>query len=360
MNLLIDIGHPAHVHLFKHTATEMKKNGHRILFTVRDKDNAAYLLFRYRLEFARLGTHFKSKKGKIWGMLTFNYRLLRVALRFKPDILLSHGSMYAAQVSRLIRKPHVSLEDTGNMEQIRLYRPFTDAILTSTSFKTALGPKQLFYEGYHELAYLHPNRFQPNASIRSGLCRQSDRPYAIVRFVSWEASHDFGHPGISLTNKIRAIESFAKTADVYISSEGELPPELEAYRLPVAPESMHDALAFATLLYGESATMASESAMLGVPAIYLDNKGRYYTRELEKKYGMVFNFTESPEDQERSIRKGVEILQSPRIRDEWQQRREKMLADRIDVTAFLVWFLETYPESAAILNQNPDYSKRFK
>ena len=55
---------------------------------------------------------------------------------------------------------------------------------------------------------------------------------------------------------------------------------------------MDDAIASASLLYGESATMASEAAVLGVPAIYLDNTGRCYTREEEEKYGLVFNFTE--------------------------------------------------------------------
>jgi len=37
-----------------------------------------------------------------------------------------------------------------------------------------------------------------------------------------------------------------------------------------------------------------------------------------------------------------------------------MLKDKIDVTAFLVWFIENWPESFNIMKENPDYQYRFK
>ena len=77
----------------------------------------------------------------------------------------------------------------------------------------------------------------------------------------------------------------SRYARVFISSESELPVELESYRLPTKPEMIGHVLAHATLVFGESATMVSESAMLGVPGIYIDNTGRYYTRDLQDKYG---------------------------------------------------------------------------
>ena len=36
-----------------------------------------------------------------------------------------------------------------------------------------------------------------------------------------------------------------------------------------------------------------------------------------------------------------------------------MLKEKIDVTAFMVWFIENYPESAKIMKENPDYQLRF-
>jgi len=37
-----------------------------------------------------------------------------------------------------------------------------------------------------------------------------------------------------------------------------------------------------------------------------------------------------------------------------------MLNDKIDVTGFMVWFVENYPESKRIMLANPDYQFRFK
>jgi len=41
-------------------------------------------------------------------------------------------------------------------------------------------------------------------------------------------------------------------------------------------------------------------------------------------------------------------------------KREKMLKDQIDVTSFMVWFIENYPDSARIMKENPEFQERFK
>jgi len=132
------------------------------------------------------------------------------------------------------------------------------------------------------------------------------------------------------------------------------------YLIPIPPEKIHDALYYADLLYGESSTMASEAACLGTPAIYIDDVGRGYTDEEEKKYGLVFNFSASSDDQEKSIEKATEILTTPGIEEEWQKRRDRMLGDKMDLTAFMVWFIEEYPESAKIMRDDPDYQYNFR
>jgi uncharacterized protein len=243
---------------------------------------------------------------------------------------------------------------------VRLYLPFTKAVLTSTSFTPKYDYKQVYYEGYHEVAYLHPNYFKPNKSILTDLGIKENERYFILRFVSWGASHDIRHHGVSPENKVRLITELSQYGKVFITSEKQLPKELEQFRIQISPEKMHDAIAFSSLLYGESATMASEAAMMGVPSIYLDNTGRFYTTELEKKYGLVFNYSESEEDQEKSIAKAVELIKTNDLRVEWDKRQERMLKDKIDVTAFLVWFIENWPDSFRISKENPDYQYNFK
>jgi len=355
MKILIDIGHPAHVHIFKNLSWILIKKNHNILFTTRDKEYEIQLLKKYGFYFKSLGKHKKSILGKIFGLVYFDLRLIFVSLKFKPDLYLSHGSPYAAQVSWLFRKPHIALEDTGNLEQIKLFLPFTDVILTSYSYKLKHGIKQIYYDGYHELAYLHPNRFTPDSSILDLLGVQKDEKYIIFRFVSWNASHDVGQSGLSNEMKIKAVKELSKYAKVFISSEGELPDDLKTYQIKIPPEKMHDALAFATLFLGEGATMASECACLGTPAIYVNSLTAGALEEQEK-YGLLFGFRNSYG----VIEKAIELLNTPNLKEEWQYRRQRMLQNKIDVTAFLVWFIENYPDSVKIMKENPNYQYNFK
>jgi predicted glycosyltransferase len=181
---------------------------------------------------------------------------------------------------------------------------------------------------------LHPDYFVPNKDVLSDLKVNPGDKYIILRFVSWQAYHDVGHKGISLENKIKAVREFEEYGKVFITSEGNLPKDLEQYQVKIEPHNMHDAIYFASLLMGESATMASEAAMLGTPSIYLDDDGRGYTDELEKKYGLVFNFTESSEDQLKAINKGIEILNQDK--NIYSKRREVLLSEKDSLTDFML------------------------
>lgn len=359
MKILIDIGHPAHVHLFRPFTTVMQSQGHSVLFTCRQKEFEIELLKAANFTFKCFGKHYNSLSGKIWGLLKFNWQMFLTSLKFKPDIYLSHGSIYAAQVAWLLRKPHISFEDTFNFEQIKLYKPFTKTILTGDYPHPEMGPKEIRYRGYHELLYLHPNIFEPSAEVLKSLKVDPSERYVILRFVSWNATHDIGHKGFSLNHKIEAVKEFSKYAKVFISSEKPLPQELRKYKIPITPEQMHDAMAFSSLMFGESATMISEGAMLGVPGIFINSSKIFTTIEQESKYGLVFNFSESEEDQKKAIQKGIEILGNSDDNLKWQEKRKRMLEDKIDCTAFLVWFVENYPASKEIMKENPSYQLKF-
>ncbi len=360
MKILVDIGHPAHVHLFRHFAQEMISKGHQVLFTCRDKEFETDLLQHYGLQYISFGRKYHSGPGKLWGMLKFDVRELRTAIKFKPDVFLSHGSMYAAHASAVLRKPHISLEDTFNFEQIRFYKPFTDVILTADYDHPLNSPKVIRYAGYHELAYLHPKRFQPDVAIRNELGVGENEKYVILRFVSWNATHDRGHKGITFVNKMKAIDKFSRYARVFISSEAELPNELKMYKLPVSPHRIHDALAFAEFLWAESFTMPAECSVLGTPSVMMHNTTSLYLKEQQEKYGLCYCFTESAENQSAAIDKGVEFLQTQNLKETWIRKRDALLHDKIDVTGFLVWFIENYPQSKFRMQEDLDYHLNFR
>lgn len=354
MKFLIDIGHPAHVHYFKNLTRNLLNNNHEVLFTCRDKDVVLSLLEHHQFNYISFGKNFKSKAGKIFGLFYFTAKLILVARKFKPDIYLN-ASIYSAFVAWIFRKPHISLEDTGNWEQVRLYLPFTKTVLTSNVFPFEYGQKQIRYTSHQELAYLNPKYFIPNENFRDKLGLSSSEKYVIIRFVSWQASHDFGQKGLTDRTKKELIKTLSEKYKIYISSESALPIEFENYRAPFPPESMHDALNNAELFIGEGTTMAMEAAILGTPSFYINSL--QYANVLDMEYyGLLFSFN----NDEALIQKMSQILSIPDFKVSIQNKRLKMLSEKIDLTAFLVWFVENYPQSQKIMKDNPDYQYNFK
>lgn len=365
MNIIIDVNHPAHVHMFRCFAHEMIERGHKVLFTTRDKEFEIALLRSEGLPYANLGRKKSGKLSRIIFNLMCIWRVLRIAKRFKADLFLSHGSIVAARVAQLMCKPAVAFEDTFNMEQVRMYLPFTSVVLTSDYEHPIHDAKVLKYPGYNELLYLHPHRFTPKS--REEVCRllgiQPEERYVLMRFVSWHATHDKGHKGVSSENKLEAVQQMIRYAQVFISSESPLPEELAAYKLPTAPELIGHVMAHATLVFGESATMVSEAAMLGVPGIYLDDTGRLYTRDQQERYGLCWCFTESEADQQAAISQAVSLLaQDPvSLAEEMRLRSQKLLSEKIDVTAFLTYFIENYPQSVdSVRMADKSFWEKFK
>lgn len=357
--ILIDVGHPAHVHMYKCFAQEMQQKGNQVLFVCRNKEFAKKLLEAYCFRYREIGKKSVSLFGKVWDLVRFDYKEWQIARKFGADVIISHGSITASHAAWLLRIPHITFEDTFNMEQVRLYLPFTKVVITSDYLNPLVGrPNQLSCKCYNELLYLHPNRFAPKKQVLNDLGIRDGEKFVIMRFVSWGATHDIGHAGMSDENRWEAVSRFEKFGRVFISSERELPSRFEKYRFPLSPQKMHDVEAFATLVFGESATMASEAAVLGVPGIFINNSKILYTKEQEEKYHLCYNFTEAETDQQKAIEKGVEIL-SGKSGVDYQKQRQLLLQDKIDVTAFFVWLVENYPQSIQQYRSNPQIQNQF-
>ena len=357
MKIMIDIGHPAHVHYFRNFIEIMISKGHEFLITSRNKEIEHYLLDNYKIAFCDRGKGRKSVIGKILYIFEADYILLKEAKKFKPDILLSFDSLYLSHISKMINVPHIALDDTEHSKfEHMLSFPFTKTILTPTCYNLDLGKKQIFFNGYMELSYLHRNYFTPDKSILDQINIKENDRYIIMRFVSWNASHDIGHSGINFEMKYKIIKELSKYARIFISSESELPDNLKQYRITVSPEKIHHLLAYSTLFIGEGATMASECAMLGTPSIYVNSLEVGYCTELEKKYSLIYGFRNT----EGVLEKAIELLENKDLKTIFETRRQKMLSEKIDVTSFLVWFVENYPYSINIMNNDNQYQNKFK
>jgi predicted glycosyltransferase len=356
MKILIDIGHPAHVHYFRNFIELMTQKGHEFHIISRDKEVTFDLLRKYNISSISRGKGGKGVLGKILYIIQADFKLIREGLRFKPDILLSFASTYAAHASFILGKPHIAFDDTEHSKfEIFLYRPFTKIILNPYCFNKDFGQKQIRFNGFMELCYLHPKYFTPDSNILCSLGLLETDAFILIRFVSWSAGHDLGLAGFPSETKIKLVRTLSEHIRVFISSEIELPEELELYKLPVAPEKLHDVLFYSSLYIGEGATTASECVMLGTPAIYV-NPLSAGTLEEQEKLGLLFSFRNT----EGVLEKALELLEILDLKAEFHKRRDVMIAKSIDVTSFMVWFVENYPESVKVMRETPEYQERFR
>jgi len=338
MKIHIDVTHPSDVHLFHHFVNIAVSNGNEVLITARNKEVTFALLDAYDLPHIKLGKHYRGIIKKILGLFEYDFLLYRVLKKFKPAVILSCGSIYAAHVGWLLRIPVITYEDTGNMEQIRLYLPFVKSVITPLKFSRFLGKKQIAIPTTKEIAYLLPKYYTPDPSIFDELGILPSTKYVVLRFVSWMASHDIGHKGIPYNNQLQIIEEISRYAHVFISSERPLSPELEKYMLKTKPHRMHDVLYYAQLLFGESATMASECAVLGTPAIFINNANIVYCIE-QQKYDLVFNYREDIESIEEALDKACQILLDKDSKQKAAVNSRKYLEGKVDLTEY---FLKNY------------------
>ena len=401
MRILIQLGHPAHFHLYKNTARQLIANGHQVYLLIKTKDILEDLLKKAGLPYYNIlqVAHRKSKWGVILDMLIRDWKILVFSLRHKID-LLTGTSPEVAHIGWLLRKKAIVTtedDDCAVPNFGKVIASFVRCVLTPAVCNMGnLEPVCSHYPGYHELAYLHPNHFTPDPEIvrsygisvspidhstNSSLQPETAQPYFILRFASLNAHHDNGIKGINTEVAQRLIDILSPHGRIYITSERPLEPQFEQYRIHINPLDMHHVMAFASLYIGDSQTMAAEAGVLGVPFVrFNDFVGRIgYLRELEDKYELGYGIHASVLADDSPIRRadgsaqpsGVEALYerveqlvampAEERKEIFQSRREKMLAEKIDCAKFLTWFIENYPASVKETKQeNEEFWKQFK
>ena len=346
MRIMVGVGHPKHVHFWKNIVRNLENKGHEVKIVARDKDLTLYLLDAFGLKYDIVGKNYKGLIKKAHGMLKVEFKLLKIAKEFKPDILAA-GAPYLAHVSKLIGKPYICFTDSEPANLVSwLSFPFSNVICTPSCFRRRVNPKKhVAYNGYEELAYLHPSYFNPDLSVLDDLGLNKDDKFVIIRFVAWQASHDIGRKGLGVGTKRAFVNELEKYHKVFITSESKLPEEFEKYRITIPPHRIHDLLYYAQMLIGDTQTMTTEAGILGTPAIRCNSfvgendMGNFI--ELEKKYDLIYSYR----DPDKALSKALELLKTDNLKREWQKKREKLLSEKIDVTKFMVEFIENYPRS---------------
>lgn len=362
MRLLVYLGHPAHFHLFRHTIHRMKKSGHLVTILARRKDVLEDLLQAEDFPYVNVHPNDRSESmaGMIRAMLIRQGAIFRNAISPRQTLMVGTCAEIG-HIGMLLRIPSIVVNEDDHDVVPRfanLAYPFCTHILAPACCGVGGWVKKtISYKSYHELAYLHPDHFQPDRKVVSQFHR-SDSPYYLLRFAKLTAHHDVGRHGINREVARRLVDYLGKKGRVYITSERELEPEFEPYRIQLPPSLIHHALAFADLYVGDSQTMAAESAVLGTPSLrFNDFVGEIgYLEELEHKFALTFGVRSDDPDRLFDL---VEEFTRPGVLQKWQERRQVMLKERINFSAFMSWLFENYPSSARALRHDPDRQLQF-
>ncbi|MBN2392395.1 MAG: DUF354 domain-containing protein [Anaerolineae bacterium] len=345
MRLLVDLGHPGHVHFYKHALRAWRARGHEVQITVRAKDVTLALLDHYGFAYHTLSYAQNTRQRRLREFVQREYALLRVVRTFRPDVITAIGGAFIAPVGAVTGIPAVVFTDS---EHVRIDRvltyPLATAVCTPYCFFRKAGPRHHRYRGFQELAYLHPARFTPDPAVLDALGLAAGEQYTVVRFIAWDAAHDAGQIGFTAEQKRHLVEGLAAHARLFISAPGELPPSWEHYRFPLGAEALHDLLHYARLVVSEGATTATEAALLGTPAIYVASLvGTMGNFDALAQAGIV----EAYRDGDTGLARAMALMEDPTAKARAQMRQQALLDTLIDVTAYIVETVETYARHTA-------------
>lgn len=337
MRFLVFTNTPAHVHLYKHAIEELQQRGHTVAVLGRDYDCTKALLSYYDLPY-RLYGKCDTTKGSLFKELPGHFAsIFKLARRFDPDLIFGMGS-YAAFASAVTNTPAVLILDSEPTSlDHTISKPFAKAMVTPDAFRKDLGKKHYRFAGFKECAYLHPDVFEPDPTIRADLGVDPDEPFAIVRLNAFGSHHDVGRSGFDRRQRIALLERLGEHATVFVSDEGR---DLDFSKLPARefdlhPARIHDALAASDLLVADTGTMVTEAALLGTPAVRLTNLspeedfGNFL--ELERA-GLIENHREY----DAAIETAIDLLADDSTDEVWQRKREEYMAEKVNLTDLIV------------------------
>ncbi len=345
MKYLITIEHPAWAHQFKTTIKKLISEGHQIKTLVINQEITAELLNIFDIRYTLIGSSTgKNILHKAWILLRTTLVILFHSLKFKPHFFIGRATPMVAISAFILRKPHLIFEDTEKSTVSLFFcKLFSKLILTPSGFKSDLGKIHLRVDSYKELFYLNKESFQPNPNVLTNLGLKENEPFVLVRFIAWNASHDFGEKGFSEETKIKLIKDLSSRIKVFISSEEKLPNQLNQYRLNISVDKIHSVLYYASLFISESGTMSTEACLLGTPTVYVATIAKKLGNfiDLKEKYEILSFY----DNENEGLRKIYEIVKNQNYKELHKQKLKRFLDNKIDIFSFYFWLITNWPYS---------------
>lgn len=367
MNILFYFIHPAKYHAFRITINILKANGHKVDVAIISKDILEELVSAEGWEYVNIFPEGRRIKGlhtylnAAVNLIRTIYRLLKQIKGKKYDLIITDD--LATIAARFKGIPTIFFTDDDLRavpESVILIASANYVLCPAVAYMGRYAYKKIGYDGLKSLAHLHPNHFVPDRSKLHESVRDESQKFFFIRCVSATSTHDVGKKG--MTDKILklVVDLLEPHGRVVINSQRELPAGLKRFELEFNRNDVAHYLAFAQILISDSTTMCAEACILGTPSIEIDD---WYSdfeqyKLLNNKYGLLVGFRS--DEEERILERISEIIRNKNFNIENKLRRDEFISDHIDLSRFMIWLFENYPQSAHDFLNDPSIQNRFK
>lgn len=344
---LFDLNHPADFHFFKNLFSYMRGKGYSYRIIARDKECLHALLHAEGISFISrgAGSHFLSGKY-LYALYNLLLSFVHLVI-FRPELTLSLSSPYLITISKLLHIPTMTYDDTDINPRLHPLIRRADYIFSPANYPHTFHKNHFHISTYKELAYLDPVDSMGN----------DDKHAIFFRMTRTDSVHHTSETFLNRNWIIQEINRISLNYTTFLSSEtGALNDLSEKVLFPDVVD-VHDVLKKCLVFWGNSATMATEAVILGIPAIFVGAERFAYINELED-HGLLYCF--SPDEIEQSFSKLDDLISGSPSIESFMRSRDEMLNEKISITELLIWFIENLPDSVKILRNDSKFQFRFK
>jgi len=364
MKFLFYLVHPAKFQFHKEQIKALRYKGHSVDIIINSKDVLEDLLIEENWEFTNLFPEGRKIKGvhvyiaALISIFKTIFRLCKYTKGKKYDLFV--GDLLTI-LGRMKRVP--SLYPTDDVirqvpEQSIFLFTCNHIIAPSITELGYFNKKKINYDGYKALSYLHPNVFTPSIELIDK--KYWNKRMFIIRCTGFKATHDIGRNGIDNIVLQKIVDLLKDRGEIIISSERVLPDHLKQYQFQGRKNDIFHYMAFTDIFIGDSVSMSTEAALLGTPVVEYDDYWFEMEQllELQYKYQLVNLF--QPPNISPMLGKINEIINSPNYKETIKKRRDALIEEKIDVSCFLTWLMENYPNSYKEYKKLPFVQYTFK
>ncbi|MCK4992169.1 MAG: hypothetical protein KAS29_16845, partial [Bacteroidales bacterium] len=138
----------------------MLNQDYTLSIVARDKECLQMLLDDAGIPYRSRGRGKHSLLGKYLYALLILVRLLVQLLQFRPGLTMSLSSPYLALLSRLLRIPCITYDDTDENPRLLPLIRLSKYLISPATYPHRFHPGHFHLPVYKELAYLHPTLFR--------------------------------------------------------------------------------------------------------------------------------------------------------------------------------------------------------